>query len=659
MKTTMNTCFKLLLYLIWPILFYQLSYAQEEKLTLPDFQSFPIDSAIVKLGNAINQMNGENDAEIKRELWSTLSRAQASKKPIVIAKVFKELANWHYLSITSENKDSIYFYDNKALQEFLKTDDKELIGKAYRTVGFDLDFMQRYAEAEVQFFKGLQVAQDIKDQKTINAIHASLSNLYANTKDYTSALNYSKMVVSAYEKEENTHPLIRALMGQSNIYLKIGAPEEALKAVSKGLALIAKLPEQYQKSETLNVRAWRAQTYRDLKRYDEALADFEFSWKGMREKYGDEMANGWKGGIGSIYYLQGKYAEAIPYLKDYVVHFKEKKVDNSEELKDHYIWLAESYKAINRPDLAFIYMSEGKDIAINALTQETQALRSELRVKYETEQKDETISSQSELINQQQKNQLLSYLIGALLIIMLGGLWFTFTKNKKKNQQLEILNKNLEISNIQLDKRHKENELLLKEIHHRVKNNLEIVSSLLELQSSQIDDPSVQAAMLSSKNRVHSMGIIHQKLYQSEHLTSIEMRDYFVNLGDNIRNAFNAEGKIKIDCDMPDLVLDVDTAISVGLITNELMTNAFKYAFEGKKEGTIRINLTRQGSNKDNLELRISDDGIGKMPNEMLKGTGFGTMLIDLLTKQLNGTITYQIENGTMVSLIFAKPTIS
>ncbi len=659
MRTPIKACAKLPLYILWPMLFCQLVHAQEDKLKLPDFRSFPIDTAIVKLGDAINQMNGEHDAQIKEELWSTLKRAKATKKPIMIAKVFKELANWHYLSISSENKDSIYFYDNSALQEFLKTDEKELISSAYRTVGFDLDFMQRYAEAEIQFFKGLKVAQANNDQKNINAIHASLSNLYANTKDYRSALNYSEMVVSAYEEEENTHPLIRALMGQSDIYLKTGAPEEALKAINKGLALIPKLPERYQKSETLNVRAWRAQAYRDLERYDDALEDFEFSWSGMREKYGDEMANGWKGGIGSIYYLQGKYAKAIPYLKDYVAHFKEKKVFSSEELKNHYVWLAESYKAINQPDLAFTYMTEGKDIAINALNQENQALRSELRVRYETEQKDQTISSQSEFIKQQQKNQLLSYLAGALLVIMLGGLLYTFNKNKKKNQQLEDLNKNLEISNIQLAKRHKENELLLKEIHHRVKNNLEIVSSLLALQSSQIDDPSVQAAMLSSQNRVHSMGIIHQKLYQSEHLTSIEMRDYFVNLGENIRNSFDAEGKIKIDCDMPELALDVDTAISVGLITNELLTNAFKYAFEGKPEGTIRVNLTHQGPNNDNLVLRISDDGIGKISNAPLKGTGFGTMLIDLLTKQLNGTISYQIENGTKVSLVFTKPSVS
>lgn len=659
MKTSIKACVKLALYTLCLVLFCQLCNAQEDKLKLPDFQSFPIDTALVKLSDAINQMSGDNDAQIKKELWQTLVRAKGSKKPVVIGKVFKELANWHYLSISSENKDSIYFYDTKALQEFLKTDDKELISNAYRTVGFDLDFMQRYAEAEVQLFKGLKVAQANNDQKNINSIHASLSNIYNNTKDYASALKYNKMVISAYEEEENTHPLIRAFMGQCSIYLKTGAPQEALKAVNKGLVLIAKLPERNQKSETLNVRAWRAQAYRDLERYDDALADFEFSWSGMKEIYGDEMANGWKGGIGSIYYLQGKYTKAIPYLKDYVAHFKGKKVSNSEELKDHYLWLAQSYKAINKSDLAFKYMAEGKDIAINALNQETQALTSELRVKYETEQKDETISSQSELIQQQQKNQLLSYLVGAMLVVILGGLFYAFNKNKKKNQQLEDLNKDLETSNIQLAKRHKENELLLKEIHHRVKNNLEIVSSLLALQSSQIDDPSVQAAMKSSENRVHSMGIIHQKLYQSEHLTSIEMRDYFVNLSENIRNSFDAKGKIKIDCDMPELVLDVDTAISVGLITNELLTNAFKYAFKGEKGGTIKVNLTRKGPKNGNLELRISDDGIGKIINEKSKGTGFGTMLISLLTKQLNGTISYEIKNGTKVSLVFANPSVS
>jgi two-component sensor histidine kinase len=221
------------------------------------------------------------------------------------------------------------------------------------------------------------------------------------------------------------------------------------------------------------------------------------------------------------------------------------------------------------------------------------------------------------------------------------------------NQSLD----SLQVSQGLLAAKNAENELLLKEIHHRVKNNLEIVSSLLELQMAQIEDPSVQSAMLASQNRVHSMGIIHQKLYQGEHLAAIEMRDYFINLGASILASFNAEGRIKIECNMPQLILDVDTAISIGLITNELITNSLKYAFTESSQGEIQISLNeRPAKETGGLVLKISDNGIGKPVNSAPKGTGFGTQLIALLTKQLDGQMQYEVNGGTIVSLTFKKP---
>jgi two-component system, sensor histidine kinase PdtaS len=210
-----------------------------------------------------------------------------------------------------------------------------------------------------------------------------------------------------------------------------------------------------------------------------------------------------------------------------------------------------------------------------------------------------------------------------------------------------------------LDKRNAENELLLKEIHHRVKNNLEVVSSLLQLQTAQTDDPSIQSAMLASQNRVQSMGIIHQKLYQGEHLAAIEMQDYFVNLSESILDSFSSEGRIKIECNMPKLILDVDTAISIGLITNELITNSLKYAFRDKEQGAINISLTEEKTDPNNegsLLLKISDNGIGKPVDSKAHGTGFGTQLINLLTTQLDGKLIYEINHGTIVSLAFKKP---
>ena len=244
----------------------------------------------------------------------------------------------------------------------------------------------------------------------------------------------------------------------------------------------------------------------------------------------------------------------------------------------------------------------------------------------------------------------------SLYITSRYGTLFSAMEQEVTNRTFDLNRslKDLQATQVSLSAKNAENELLLKEIHHRVKNNLEIVSSLLELQSAQIDDPSVQAAMLSSQNRVHSMGIIHQKLYQGEHLATIEMRDYFTNLSRSILNSFNADGKIKVECNMPELVLDVDTAISIGLITNELITNSLKYAFEGRDSGTIKISLNDE-STKGGMLLKIADDGIGKQNNSKSKGTGFGTQLVSLLTKQLDGQLTYENLNGTTVSLYFKQ----
>jgi two-component sensor histidine kinase len=237
-----------------------------------------------------------------------------------------------------------------------------------------------------------------------------------------------------------------------------------------------------------------------------------------------------------------------------------------------------------------------------------------------------------------------------LIIILVIGViaYFLFYQNyklkKKNNIKLEKLNHELHIKN-------RQNELLLKEIHHRVKNNLELVKSLISLQSAQLEDSATKDAMIASQNRVQSMGIIHQKLYQGENLGSIEMKDYFLNLGEGILDTFNKEEKVKIECAMENLELDVDTAVPIGLIVNELLTNALKYAFPEDANGNIKISLSK--SNPETLTLKVSDNGIGKTIGLAPKGTGFGSQLIQLLTQQLNGIMTEETENGTSVLFHF------
>lgn len=273
------------------------------------------------------------------------------------------------------------------------------------------------------------------------------------------------------------------------------------------------------------------------------------------------------------------------------------------------------------------------------------------------------LAQQKEAEYVQNKNiKRLWMLIG--LITAIAGIALILLKNnqqkqranktlKYKNDEIEATVAQLKTTQISLTSKNAENELLLKEIHHRVKNNLEVVSSLLSLQSAKINDPEIQEAMLASQNRVQSMGILHQKLYQSEHLAFIEMKNYFKNLSENILDSYNETERIAVDIDMDEVEMDVDTAVPVGLIVNELITNSLKYAFPDGKKGNIKLTLA--SADKENFILKISDNGIGKSVNTKTKGTGFGTQLVDLLTRQIDGKLQENNENGTMISINFRR----
>lgn len=251
----------------------------------------------------------------------------------------------------------------------------------------------------------------------------------------------------------------------------------------------------------------------------------------------------------------------------------------------------------------------------------------------------------------------ISYPLGIYIYItnQYGRLFLAMEQEvEERTQQLNATIRDLTKTQHELSLKNNQNVLLLKEIHHRVKNNLEVVSGLLALQSAKMDDPTMQEVMLASQNRVHSMGILHQKLYQSEHLAFIEMKNYFENLCVNILDSYNETERIKVKIDMKELEMDVDTAVPLGLIVNELLTNSLKYAFPKGEKGKIELSL--ENLNEDNFQLKISDNGVGKTLDSKAKGTGFGTQLVDLLTRQIDGKLMQDVSNGTMILINFNRP---
>lgn len=196
-----------------------------------------------------------------------------------------------------------------------------------------------------------------------------------------------------------------------------------------------------------------------------------------------------------------------------------------------------------------------------------------------------------------------------------------------------------------------EKNILFQEIHHRVKNNMQIISSLLSLQSSYIKDDKTLNILKESQMRIRAMALVHEKLYQSESLGNINFADYIQNILSEIEGSYFTSALVKTKTNIEDVYLDINTAIPCGLIINELISNVLKHAFKNRKEGHIKLDFSKKG---ENFELVVQDDGIGLPPEiDLINSNTLGLQLVGALVDQLNGTINISRKNGTQFTIKF------
>lgn len=233
--------------------------------------------------------------------------------------------------------------------------------------------------------------------------------------------------------------------------------------------------------------------------------------------------------------------------------------------------------------------------------------------------------------------------VGALVLMLLA--WFVFRLSQK--------NKLIQSQKQDIEKAYREKDTLLREIHHRVKNNLQVISSLLSLQGRYSDNPIVEDAIRKGKDRVKSMSLIHQNLYQRENLTGVDLNDYLKKLFKNLFDSYNiTPGRISLATDIEDINLDVETVIPIGLVVNELVSNALKYAFPEDADGQIMISLKEVN---DTLELKVQDDGIGMPDLPATSSESFGFKLINTFKTKLKADLEIHSDNGTEVKLVIKK----
>ncbi len=201
----------------------------------------------------------------------------------------------------------------------------------------------------------------------------------------------------------------------------------------------------------------------------------------------------------------------------------------------------------------------------------------------------------------------------------------------------------------------REKDILLKEIHHRVKNNLQMISSLLLLQSEVTHSEQALAALSQSRDRIYSMAIIHEMLYRSGDLSQVDLVTYTQRLADHLKHSYDSDSRgIALKISPGEVLLDADAAIYCGLVIHELVSNAFRHAFPGGRSGEVGIDLHTESGR---VVVAVSDNGVGLPPDVGLsKGDSLGFQLVTMLTNQLGGTIEVDRNGGTKVRVAFGPP---
>jgi len=476
----------------------------------------------------------------------------------------------------------------------------------------------------------------LNDKKAIAIAYSDLSNLYWKHADFERGLELGLLSIDYFEKRNlNDMDYDFTLYVVGNNLLNLKRPQEALiyfeRAISMG--------ERYGFYNNLSdIYISMIDLYTELNEYEAAEIAGEKAIKYANLIENDFLLMRSLLAIGRLKLFQGKNKEAIDILNQ-SLEVATPEFGDKFFLSQAYERLGKAYAKNHSYKNAMEAMAVSDSLKKEVFAENSKQRMGLLQSEFDLAEKESMIEGMQQRINKQSSTQTLISIIAGLLLVLSLVLYVTYENNKKKNILLEDQNR--------------EKEFLLKEIHHRVKNNLGIVSSLLDLQADKIKDPKIISAIEESRNRVYSMSMIHQKLYQGKNLSAISMKEYLVDLSQHILDSFGEEGRIEYTYDLEEMELDVDSAIPVGLIVNELLTNSYKHAFPDHRKGSI--NITCKHMAEDRILLEVADNGIGllEFDKEDDQGSGFGTQLIDLLIQQLDGSIMTINGLGTRIRMEF------
>jgi two-component sensor histidine kinase len=361
-----------------------------------------------------------------------------------------------------------------------------------------------------------------------------------------------------------------------------------------------------------------------------------------------------------LFYANRHQAKKAQYYTDKAVSLSKKyKIEPNNDNLEIALFLIDSLNGNYHSSI--VHFQNYKKISDSVHNTSKNKQIEELKIQYETKNKEQKIAllnDQSKIQKSElQKSKLLNNLaIGSLilLLITIGLLYNRYRLKQRNHAKLELKEKEINQKNLNLRHLLDEKEWLLKEIHHRVKNNLQTVISLLNSQSAYLDNDMALSAIKNSQHRIHSMSLIHQKLYNSENIATINMPNYIRELVEYLKDSFSLGQRIRFEVKVDPLELDVAQAVPLGLILNEAITNSIKYAFPNDLTGMIYVKLEAIEGNR--YLLTISDNGIGTATDfTETKANSFGMSLIKGLSDDLEAKFTMENNNGTILKIEFSQ----
>lgn len=599
--------------LLLPVLLFHLPCSAQA--VPPDFVS------LNKRSEALRYENPPESARLALRVIRTGKKTPAAGTQTAAAWI-----NLAYAMVETSNMDSAAMCIDSAEKRIMPLKIPALVSNWNVLKGYFLDEKNDIAGALQYYFKGLELCTE---SKTRGAIYNNIGVAYRRLKDYDNALKYYELAYEVGKTIGDTVRMAKSLNNTGSIWYNQLQFARARSYYEQSLRLREGMKDSVGILSSLNNIAM---IYEEEKNYTGALAIHHRMLKSAHTRHHPLDIITSTINIGNLELKQHHEADALHWFNEaLVISDSIKRFFYAVQI---YQSLSRYYKSTGNYEKALSYLQQAMTVNDSVLQASSRENAQELEARFQNREKEKEIALLNEKnkvtslektnaeLQLRQKNNTL-WLITALavsILLLAGLLYYRNRAERKHSSQLAVM----------LD----EKNVLLKEIHHRVKNNLQLVSSLLSLQSNNSEQEETSRLLKVSQDRIHSLALLHEKLYQSEQLKAISFSNYLSELAQYLGDSFNCrERQITIIVESADIAADIDQLVPCGLILNELITNSLKYAFPNDGPGEIRIRTTMNGTE---CSLHISDNGTG-IPAQHTPGIGL--KLVSGLVRQLKGKL--------------------